>query len=97
VRELRNVVERMVIAADGEVIGPEHVPEEVLAVGSPNSAARDGGSFHERRAEAERQIVIGALERNQWHITRTAEDLGLADHASLLKIMRRLGIQRPSP
>ena len=26
VRELRNVVERMIIAADGEVIAPEHVP-----------------------------------------------------------------------
>ena len=25
-RELRNVIERMVIAADGEVIGAEHVP-----------------------------------------------------------------------
>ena len=97
VRELRNVVERMVIAAEGEVIGPEHVPEDLLAARSPKSPSRDGGSFHERRAEAERQIVIGALERNQWHITRTAEDLGLADHASLLKIMRRLGVQRPSP
>ena len=97
VRELRNVVERMVIAAEGEVIGPEHVPEDLLAARSPKSPSRDGGSFHERRAEAERQIVIGALERNQWHITRTAEELGLADHASLLKIMRRLGVQRPSP
>jgi DNA-binding NtrC family response regulator len=95
VRELRNVVERMVIAADGEVIGPEHAPEDVLDAGSASRTPRDGGSFHDRRAEAERQIVIGALERNQWHITRTADDLGLADHASLLKIMRRLGVQRP--
>jgi len=95
VRELRNVVERMVIAADGEVIGPEHVPEDVLDAGSASRTPRDGASFHDRRAEAERQIVIGALERNQWHITRTADDLGLADHASLLKIMRRLGVQRP--
>jgi hypothetical protein len=34
--------------------------------------------------------VAEALERNDWHITKTAADLGLADHASLLKIMRRL-------
>jgi transcriptional regulator with GAF, ATPase, and Fis domain len=39
--------------------------------------------------------VVAALERNEWQVTRTAEDLGLADHASLLKIMRRLGIKRP--
>ena len=29
VRELRNAVERMIIAADGDVIGTEHVPAEV--------------------------------------------------------------------
>ena len=52
-------------------------------------------TFHERRAEAERQIVVAALERNDWHVTRSAAELGLADHASLLKIMRRHGISRP--
>ena len=94
VRELRNAVERMVIAADGDVIGPEHIPAEVLESRSPG--ASPDGSFQALRAEAERRIVITALERNGWHITRTAEDLGLADHASLLKIMRRLGVDRPA-
>jgi transcriptional regulator with GAF, ATPase, and Fis domain len=46
------------------------------------------------KAEAERQILVAALERNDWHITRTAKELGLADHASLLKIMRRHGLRR---
>jgi two-component system nitrogen regulation response regulator NtrX len=94
VRELRNAVERMVIAADGDVIGPEHLPAEILEARSPGAPAE--GSFQALRAEAERQIVIAALERNAWHITRTAEELGLADHASLLKIMRRLGVERPA-
>jgi transcriptional regulator with GAF, ATPase, and Fis domain len=48
----------------------------------------------ELKAEAERRIVVMALERNDWHITRTARELGLADHASLLKIMRRLNLRR---
>jgi transcriptional regulator with GAF, ATPase, and Fis domain len=51
-------------------------------------------SFQKQREHAERQIVLGALERNQGHVTKTAGELGLADHASLLKIMRRLGIER---
>jgi transcriptional regulator with GAF, ATPase, and Fis domain len=46
------------------------------------------------KAEAERKIIVAALERNDWHVTRTAQTLGLADHASLLKIMRRHGIRR---
>jgi len=37
---------------------------------------------------------VSALERHDWHVTRTAQALGLADHASLLKIMRRHGIRR---
>jgi len=89
------VIERMVIAAEGDLIGPEHVPAEIVEATPGRPATRDGASYQERRAEAERQIVVGALERNAWHITRTAEELGLADHASLLKIMRRLGVERP--
>jgi two-component system nitrogen regulation response regulator NtrX len=99
VRELRNAVERMLIASDGEVIEVDDVPADVLV----GAAAQPGGAvaaadrprtYQERKAEAERAIVLEALHAHDWHITRTAEALGLADHASLLKIMRRLGIQR---
>ncbi len=93
-RELRNIVERLIIAAPGERIRREHVPTEVREAGLP---AGDPGArtFQERKAEAERRIIIAALERNEWHITNTAEELGLADHSSLLKIMRRHDIRRP--
>jgi two-component system nitrogen regulation response regulator NtrX len=95
VRELRNVVERMIIAADGEVLRLEHVPIEIQEQSrAPARAGSEGRSFQALRTEAERQIVAAALERNDWHITRTAEELGLADHASLLKIMRRLDLRR---
>jgi len=93
VRELRNAVERMVIASDGEVIRAEDVPAEVR-LGAEAVGDRGPHSLHERKAQAERQIILEALERNAGHVTRTAAELGLADHASLLKIMRRLGMQR---
>ena len=93
VRELRNVIERMLIAADGDVLGAEHVPAEVVEGATAAPLGGEARTFVERKAEAERQIVVQALERNEWHITRTAQDLGLADHASLLKIMRRHGIK----
>jgi len=97
VRELRNALERMVIATDADVIAVDDVPPEVRdaapvrSTGNPRPA---GMTFHALRAEAERQIIVTALERNDWHITKTAHELGLADHASLLKIMRRHGISR---
>lgn len=92
VRELRNVVERMVIEADGNVIGVEHIPSELI--GPADESPSVARTFVERKAEAERQIILAALSRNDWHITNTASELGLADHASLLKIMRRHSIRR---
>ncbi|MGH7335941.1 MAG: sigma-54-dependent transcriptional regulator [Myxococcota bacterium] len=98
VRELRNIVERMLIATDHADLTVEDVPPEIRNSGRrtgvsrlPHPASR---TFEEQKLEAERQIVISALERNDWHITKTAKELGLADHASLLKVMRRLGVQR---
>jgi two-component system nitrogen regulation response regulator NtrX len=95
VRELRNVVERMIIAAEGDMITAEAVPAEIR--GSAGSGPGGAGTFSELKSEAERRIVLTALERHDWHVTRTAEALGLADHASLLKIMRRHNIRRPGP
>jgi len=95
VRELRNIVERMIIASDGDVIAPEHVPAEIRPQGAPPAPSSDVQGFQELKAEAERKIIVAALERHEWHVTRTAQSLGLADHASLLKIMRRHGIRRP--
>jgi two-component system, NtrC family, nitrogen regulation response regulator NtrX len=94
VRELKNIIERMIIAADGDVLRPEHVPVEVQGLSPTQVPAAEEHGFAALKAEAERQIVGAALERHDWHITRTAEELGLSDHASLLKIMRRLNLKR---
>jgi DNA-binding NtrC family response regulator len=95
VRELRNIVERMIIASDGDMIAPDQVPAEIRRAGAPPIGTSAGQGFQELKAEAERRIIVSALERHEWHVTRTAQALGLADHASLLKIMRRHGIKRP--
>lgn len=92
VRELRNAMERAVVTAQGETIRVADLPADVRGDGSGDDPVDE--SFHAQRTEAERRIVLVALEKHDWHITRTAEALALADHASLLKVMRRLGIQR---
>lgn len=96
VRELRNIVERMVITAPEHRITAADVPPDLGGTRERREKGESPRTFRERRAEAERAIVRAELERNDWHITRTAEALDLADHASLLKIMRRLGIERRS-
>ncbi len=97
VRELRNVLERMVIAADGDTLRAEHMPAEVsggAGAAPPVDSSTSPRSFHELREAAERRIIAAALARNGGQVSKTAEELGLADHASLLKIMRRLGMER---
>jgi len=91
VRELRNCLERMMIASDSPTIGADEVPPEVRGEGADDAAdtTAAAGTLKALKAEAEREIVLHALEKHEWQVTRTAEALGLADHSSLLKIMRR--------
>ena len=95
VRELRSVIERMIIASDREVLGIDQVPVEIASAAEAAAGDSSARTFQERKAEAERRIIVAALERNHWHITGTAKELGLADHASLLKIMRRHDLKKP--
>ncbi len=107
VRELRNAVERLVLACDEPVIGPQHVPADLVDETARTAGGRaggtaggatpgwTGGSLKDLKTGAERRILLEALEAHEWHITATARSLGLADHSSLLKIMRRHGLKRP--
>jgi DNA-binding NtrC family response regulator len=98
VRELRNVIERLVIAAPDDEITPDLIPAGLLAPAGagpvPGAGGDAGGTLKDQKTAAERAIVLAALERNDWHITNTAAKLGLADHSSLLKIMRRHGLRK---
>jgi two-component system nitrogen regulation response regulator NtrX len=96
VRELRNCLERMMIASDAAVIGVADVPPEIRGDDREDALdpAAPAGTLKALKAQAERQIVLAALDAHEWHITRTAEALGLADHSSLLKIMRRHGLSK---
>ncbi|MGB7220802.1 MAG: sigma-54 dependent transcriptional regulator [Vicinamibacterales bacterium] len=99
VRELRNCLERMMIASDAETIGAAQVPPDIQGAGNEGGdeasdpAARPG-TFKALKAQAERHIVLAALDQHDWRITETAEALGLSDHSSLLKIMRRHKLTR---
>jgi two-component system nitrogen regulation response regulator NtrX len=98
VRELRNCLERMMIASDAAVITAADAPPEIAGDDRDEGAdpSAPAGTLKALRAQAERQIVVGALDKHDWHVTRTAEALGLADHSSLLKIMRRHGLTKSS-
>ena len=97
IRELRNVVERLLLFAEGDAITASTVAAAlpvssgrdavVLAAGSTGST----GTLSSRVEEFERQTILEAIKRHNHHITNTAKELGL-ERSHLYKKCQQLGI-----
>jgi two-component system nitrogen regulation response regulator NtrX len=95
VRELRNVIERMVILSPGRTIGALEVDGALPAAGPGASLAPElSGSLKETMTELERRVVLEALTKHGWRMTAAANALGL-ERSHLYKKLKSLGISRP--
>jgi len=106
IRELRNVVERLLLLAE-TVVNAETVqlalpatrPNPALAyqgvTAAEASASNTGGALAERVLNYERAEVLRELERHNRHITQTAKALGL-ERSHLYKKCQQLGIDLKS-
>jgi DNA-binding NtrC family response regulator len=95
VRELRNLVERLVILTPGETIDASAVGRCLPAI----SAGMGGeetlrGSLRNTMIEVERRLVLQTLARHGWRMSATARALGL-ERSHLYKKLKALGIERP--
>ena len=90
VRELENRIRRAVIMAEGRAITPED-----LELADPGEAPPPLRTLREIRDAAERTAILNALQRNQWRIAPTAQELDIS-RPTLYELMERLGIQKPS-
>jgi DNA-binding NtrC family response regulator len=97
VRELRNLIERLVILTPEDTISEAHA-RALLPIGTGKAA---GSHFspetplREMVEAAERDLIERALEFRDGHVTKTAADLGL-ERSHLYKKMRALGIRKNS-
>lgn len=93
IRELRNVVERLLLLAEDEVdaMTVELALPAAKATGNYGTAADTAGPLIERVMAFERATVLAELERNHRHITNTAKALGL-ERSHLYKKCQQLGI-----
>ncbi len=94
VRELRNLVERLVIMTPGPVIEPEHL-EPSLPGSAPmtDNLVGAGGTFQEFKERAEAAFIRFQLARNGWNISRTAEVLDI-QRSHLYNKMKKYGLER---
>jgi transcriptional regulator with GAF, ATPase, and Fis domain len=86
VRELENVVERAVILAGGDVIRQGHlvdiigmVPHVDLNVPRTAEELKQIKKVARQKSveNVEKHFVLGALKRNEWNVTRAAEEVGM--------------------
>jgi transcriptional regulator of acetoin/glycerol metabolism len=103
VREFQNIIERVVNIANGQSIGPEHLPEEILNPHFQGSMPENKTmvknkmivseriKIKELLDEIERQEIIGKLLDHNGNISSTAREMGISRN-SLYKKMKRLNI-----
>ncbi len=95
VRELQNAVERMVILNHGEMLDFHHLPAKII---STSSSSRS--QIVELPPEGyplemiEKEVVVQALERNDWNQTRAAAFLQVPRH-TLIYRMEKYDIKKP--
>ena len=96
VRELRNLVERLVILTPGTLID-EAEARALLPTGAADPSQRyfrPETPIREMLEAAERDLITRALRYRDGHVTKTAADLGL-ERSHLYKKMRALGLRKP--
>jgi DNA-binding NtrC family response regulator len=95
VRELRNVVERVLILSDADPIGPADVRAALPGAGAGAPAARAAalldGSLRDILDACERDVIRERLRAHGGHVTNAARSLGL-ERSHLYKKCKQLGI-----
>ena len=93
IRELRNVIERVLLFAENDQVTDETVRTALPA----SSSAVTGvplplsGTLAQRVEGFERQMILDEIKRQNYHITNTAKALGL-ERSHLYKKCQQLGI-----
>ncbi len=93
VRELKNVVERLIIMAEGEKIDKKDLPEQIRGetkIYFPDTKRIK--SLKEFRDLAEKDFIISKLKENNWNISQTAREID-TPRSNLYKKLEHYGIK----
>jgi two-component system nitrogen regulation response regulator NtrX len=97
IRELRNVVDRLLIMTDRDVIEAEDVRQVVRVDGGPGAVkpATPGGprpaTLREFKEWSERAFLVDRLREHEWNISKTAEVID-TPRSNLYKKLEQYGI-----
>ena len=94
VRELRNIVERIIIIVDKKEITAKDI--EFMFSGNQQSVDElvdTSNSFQEFKEKAERVFILKQLRANDWNISKTSEMLEI-QRSHLYNKMKKYGIEK---
>lgn len=86
VRQLRNVMERLVVTVQGDVIGVEDLPQDIRHVSTV--APTRIRSLTEVAEDAEKDAIQAALAASDCHREQTAKALGISVRTLHYKMSR---------
>jgi transcriptional regulator with PAS, ATPase and Fis domain len=94
VRELENVIKRLTILCDDEVVTvddlPEHIPHKGRAVRVvEEDFLEKGETLHDAVEDYEKRLILGALERSDWVKTKAAKLLNINRTTLVEKIKKQ--------
>ena len=94
VRELKNIVERLLILGEDASIEGRDVASSIGGKRDElTSMLTSESSLRQFRESAERMFLVEQLEKNDWNVTRTAKAIE-TPRSNLYKKMEQYGIQR---
>ena len=105
IRELENTIQRAILLADNDTIKPEtlafltplltelsqtgHIPRNIEELKERKKDLREKSI-----EEVERVFILEALKRNEWNISKTANDVGM-QRSNFHALIKKHGISRP--
>jgi len=91
IRELKNIVERVLILKEGNIIEAEDVKSLLIATGKKKEVSLLQQPYRDARRNFEKLYIEEKLKENDWNISKTAKELGI-ERPNLHRKMRELKI-----
>jgi len=93
VRQLQHIVQRSVAVAQGRVLEPGDLPEELFASRAADAQSRAAdGSVATARERAEHDMIVAAIARHPGDLTATSRELQVS-RTTLWRLMKKHQIQ----
>lgn len=101
VRELKNLIERIVVLQEADTLRAEDLPEKIRMGEAPGgrrgdaAGGDDGISFQTAVSEFEKALILSALEKTNW-VKNRAADLLQIKRTTLVEKIKRYQLEKPA-